>query len=185
MNPRIRIEGSAYYVTTIVYGRLPLFTHPSFVIPLIDSLNFYRYQYQCKLIGYVIMPDHLHTVIWPQNGTAVSDFMRDFKRFTSGRIYRQASLESKKDWLEAFDQAGKDTARGEHKVWQDSFWEEVIFTENFLHQKLQYIHMNPVRAGLVAEPQNYPYSSYRNYELGDNTLIEIDLDWTSTLENVD
>lgn len=69
------------------------------------------------------------------------------------------------------------TSRADFKVWQDSFWEEVVFTDGFLRQKLNYIHMNPVRAGLVDEPQKYPYSSYRNYEFNDNTLIEIDTDW--------
>ncbi len=184
MKPRIRLEGSAYYITSIIYGRLAVLTRPSFIIPLIDSLNFYRYQHQCKLIGYVIMPDHIHMILWPQTEANVSDFMRDFKRFTSGRLCRQAALENKKDWVEAFDQAGKDTDKAAYKVWQDSFWEEVVFTEKFLQQKLNYLHMNPVRAKLVEEPQEYPYSSYRNYEMGDDTLIEIDSDW-STLENVD
>jgi REP element-mobilizing transposase RayT len=177
MKPRIRVEGSAYYITSIVYGRLAIFTRSSFVIPLIDSLNFYRYHHQCKLLGYVVMPDHIHMIIWPQEGSNISDFMRDFKRFTSGRISRQAFLENKTDWMNAFEQAGRDTSRAEHKVWQDCFWEEVVFTDEFLHQKLNYIHMNPVRAGLVDEPQDYPYSSYRNYELEDDTLIEMDMDW--------
>ncbi len=177
MKPKIRIEGSAYYITSIVHGRLAIFTHPSFIIPLIDSLNFYRYQHHSKLIGYVIMPDHFHLILWPQDNANVSDFMRDFKRFTSGRITRQASLEKRTEWVKAFEQAGQDTSRAEHKVWQDCFWEEVVFTDEFLRQKLNYIHMNPVRAGLVDEPQKYPYSSYRNYELDDNTLIEVDKEW--------
>ena len=177
MKPKIRIDGSAYYVTIIAYGRLALFTRPLFVIPLIDSLNFYRYQHQCKLIGYVIMPDHAHMILWPQKESSISDFMRDFKRFTSGRISRQALLEGKTDWVKAFEQAGIDTSRAEQKVWQDDFWEEVVFIKQFLQQKLNYIHMNPVRAGLVDEPQDYPYSSYRNYELADQALIEVDMDW--------
>lgn len=177
MSARIRSDGFAYYITTVVYGRLAIFTRPSFIIPLIDSMNFYRYQYQCKLIGYVIMPDHFHTILWPQREPSISDFMRDFKRFTSGRIFRQAVLENKLEWVASFEQAGKDTSRAEHKVWQDSFWEEVVFTEKFLCQKLNYIHMNPVRARLINEPQEYPYSSYRNYEFDDNTIIEIDKDW--------
>jgi REP element-mobilizing transposase RayT len=177
MKSRIRIEGSAYYVTSNVYRRLAIFTHPSFIIPLIDSLNFYRYQHHCKLIGYVIMPDHIHLILWPQDNTNVSDFMRDFKRFTSGRITRQAVLENQSEWVKAFEKAGQDTSRAEYKVWQDCFWEEAAFTNEFLGQKLNYIHMNPVRAGLVDEPQKYPYSSYRNFEFDDNTLIEMDKDW--------
>jgi REP element-mobilizing transposase RayT len=123
------------------------------------------------------MPDHIHLLIWPQGQSIVTEFMRDFKRFTSGRIARQANLENKTDWVKAFEQAGQDTSRADFKVWQDSFWEEVVFTDEFLRQKLNYIHMNPVRAGLVDEPQNYPYSSNRNYELDDNSLIEVDADW--------
>jgi len=86
------------------------------VIPIIDSLNFYRYQHQCKLIGFVIMPDHIHLLIWPQGQSIVTEFMRDFKRFTSGRIARQANLENKTDWVKAFEQAGQDTSRADFKV---------------------------------------------------------------------
>ena len=185
MKPRIHIDGSAYYITNVIYGRLPIFIRSSFIIPLIDSLNFYRYQHQFRLIGYVFMPDHIHLILWPEKESFVGNFMRDFKRFTSGRICRQASLESKNDWVEAFEKVGKQTSRAEYKVWQDSFWEEVVFTEKFLYQKLDYIHMNPVRAGLVDEPQKYPYSSYRNYELEDDSLLEIDRDWLSALESAD
>jgi hypothetical protein len=76
-----------------------------------------------------------------------------------------------------FQESGEETKRAEKKVWQNSFWEQFIFTEKFLTEKLNYIHMNPVRAGLADDPVKYPYSSYRNYEFNDNTLIEIDKDW--------
>lgn len=178
MYPRIRVEGSVFYITTNVYGRLKIFTRPSFIIPLLDSLNFYRYHFKCKLFGYVIMLDHLHFLIYPTGESQiVSDFMRDFKRFTSGRIARQAELEGKTDWVAQFQESGEVTKRAEKKVWQDSFWEQSIYSDKFMHQKLNYIHMNTVRAGLVDEPGQYPYSSYRNYEFNDNTLIEIDKDW--------
>jgi REP element-mobilizing transposase RayT len=178
MYPRIRVEGSVYYITTNVYSRLRIFTSPSFILPILDSLNFYRYQFKCKLFGYVIMPDHLHLLVYPIGESAVvSDFMRDFKRFTSGRIARQAELEGKTDWIAQFRKSGEETKRAEKKVWQDSFWEQFIYSDKFMRQKLNYIHMNPVRAGLVDEPGKYPYSSYRNYEFDDNTLIEIDKAW--------
>ena len=174
---RYRIEGSIYYVSSVIYNRMKIFTQPSFIIPIIDSLNYYRYQYACKLIGYVIMPDHIHLLIWPQVEKAVTDFMRDFKRFTSGRITRQAKIEGKTEWIKLFEAAGTEIERAEYKVWQDSFWEQSIYTEKFLRQKLDYIHLNPVRAGIVDAAENYPYSSYRNYYLGDNQLIEIDSHW--------
>ena len=53
-----------------------------------------------------------------------------------------------------------------------------IYSERFLRQKLNYLHRNPVRAGLVEQPGDYVYSSYRNYVCGEDWLIEIDQDWT-------
>jgi len=175
--PRFHIEGHIYYITSVVYNRLPIFTRPSFIIPLIDSLNYYRHQQEFKLLGYVIMPDHIHLVIWPCGASTVSEIMRDYKKFTSTRVIRQAKAEDISEWIVAFQQAGEETDRSDNKVWQDSYWDENIYSERFLRQKLNYIHHNPLRAGLVAHPADYPYSSYRNYELGEEWLIEIDRDW--------
>ncbi len=178
MYPRIRTEGSVFYITTNISNRLRIFSSPSFIIKILDSLNFYRYQFKCRLCGYVIIADHLHLLIYPVGeSSVVSDFMRDFKRFTSGRISRQAELEGKTEWVAVFQESGEETKRAEKKVWQDSFWEQSVYTDKFMREKLNYIHMNPVRAGLVDEPSKYPYASYRNYESDDNTLIEIDKDW--------
>jgi putative transposase len=178
MPQRIRIEGSIYYITSVVQNRICLFTRPSFVIPLIDSLDYYRHQRSFKLLGYVVMPDHIHMLILPCGDSSVSDILRDYKRFTSGRITRQARVESKTDWLTAFESAGDQSQRAEFKVSQDGSWEQNIVTQKFLLEKLKYTHMNPVRAGLVCTPEQYPYSSCRNYELGDESLIEIDGDWS-------
>ncbi len=177
MAKRYRIEGSIYYITSVIYSRTKIFTAPSFVVPIIDSLNYYRYQYSIKIIGYVVMPDHLHLLLYPLIESAITAFMRDFKRFTSGRITRQAKVEEKRDWISMFEQAGTKTERAEFKVWQDSFWEQNIYTEDFIKQKMDYIHMNPVRAGLVSSAIEYPYSSARNYYLDDHHLIAIDTHW--------
>jgi REP element-mobilizing transposase RayT len=103
--------------------------------------------------------------------------MRDFKKFTATRIIRQAQVENLEKWMVAFERAGTETKRSDNKVWQDSYWDENIYTERFLCQKLNYIHHNPVRAGLVEDIANYPYSSYRNYQFGEEWLTEIDKDW--------
>jgi REP element-mobilizing transposase RayT len=175
--PRFHIEGHIYYITTVIHNRLPVFTRPSFITPLYDSLNFYRYKQEFKLLGYVIMPDHMHLILWPFGTPTISDIMRDHKKFTSTRIIRQANIEQIEAWMTAFEQAGRETRRSEHKVWQDSYWDVNIYTERFLRQKLNYLHRNPLRAGLVESPEQYVYSSYRNYVFGEQWLIEIDQDW--------
>jgi putative transposase len=176
--PRFHIEGHVYYITTVVYDRLPVFTRPSFIIPLFDSLNYYRHKQEFKLLGYVIMPDHIHLIIWPFGQATVSEIMRDYKKFTSRRIIRQAEAEQVKAWTVAFERAGEQTGRSSNKVWQDSYWDVNIFSERFLRQKLNYVHRNPVRAGLVEMPEEYVYSSYRSYVQGEDWLIEIDREWT-------
>lgn len=166
-----------YYITIVVYKRLQLFTSPSFIILLIDSLNFYRYNLDFKILGYVIMPDHMHLIIWPQGKATISDIMRDFKTFTAKRIIRQAQAEKSTDWISSFKQAGEQTGRSDNKVWQDAYWDKIIFTQKFLRQKLNYMHLNPVRAEIVDDVAAYPYSSYRNYEYEEEWLIKIDQDW--------
>ncbi len=166
-----------YYITTVIYKRLPIFKRPSFIIPLYDSLLFYRYKQNYKIYGYVIMPDHIHLLIHPHGKATVADIMRDYKEFTSKRIIRQAEVENNMEWVTAFQKAGQETGRSDNKVWQDSYWDVEIFSTKFLRQKLNYIHNNPVRAELVASPQDYPYSSFRNYELDEEWFIEIDRAW--------
>lgn len=173
----IYLDGSIYYITIVIYNRLNLFVRPGFVIPIYDSLNFYRYKQAYKILGYVIMPDHLHLLIWPYGKATISDIMRDFKKFTAVRLIRQAEVEQKQEWLEQFQQAGEGTGRSDNKVWQDDYWDKLVFTEKFLRQKLNYTHRNPLRAGLVDDLDDYPYSSYRNYVHNDHALIEIDMDW--------
>jgi REP element-mobilizing transposase RayT len=174
---KFHIQGHVFFITTVVHGRLRLFTQPSFVIPLYDSLIYYRAKLNIKLLGYVFMPDHIHLALWPAESNSMTDFMRDFKEFTAKRIVRQAEVENCTSWLAAFRQAGEETGRAIHKVWQDDFFERNIYTEDFLRQKLKYMHDNPVRAGIVPASVNYAYSSARNCECDDNTRINVDRDW--------
>lgn len=71
MYPRIREDGFVYYITTNIQNRLRILVTPSFIIPILDSLNFYRFQHKCKIFGYVIMPDHLHLLIYPTENSSV------------------------------------------------------------------------------------------------------------------
>jgi REP element-mobilizing transposase RayT len=123
------------------------------------------------------MPDHMHLLIWPQDDGKLGDILRDYKKFTATRIIRQAEVEGNRHLLDWFAAAGSATGRCDRKLWQDDYWDTVVFSQRFLRQKLRYMHRNPVSVGLVGEPGAYPYSSYRNYVCGDESMIEIDRDW--------
>ena len=170
-------RGPVYYITTVVQDRLRLFTRPAYVIPLFDSLIYYRSHYRFGLLGYVVMPDHLHLLIWPQRADEVDAILRDFKTFTAKRIVRQAQAEADRALLARFCAAGAESGRSEHKVWQASFWEQDVYSDKYLREKLVYLHRNPVRAGLATKPEEYPYSSYRSYLTGEEWFIKVDRRW--------
>ena len=127
--------------------------------------------------AWCIMPSRLHMIISSEKDP-LANIMRDFKRHTASMIVKaiQEIPESRKEWLiRAFQKAGKDLKRiSKYKVWQDGNHPEQVLTNHFLEQKLEYIHRNPVEAGIVEEAEHYFLSSARDY-VGDRGLLEVQL----------
>ena len=82
----IRVPNAAYFLTCVVAGHTQVFTDKKIVQVVIDNLDFYRSKYGFKLLGYVIMPDHVHLLILPKGRSDISDVMRDFKEYTSKQV---------------------------------------------------------------------------------------------------
>jgi len=105
----------------------------------------------------------------------LSQVIQDFKRHTAKEILVLAQQENKL-WLlkqfEFFKSAHK--RNSQYQVWQEGFHPQSITTEDMLKQKLDYIHYNPVKLGLVDLPEDWRYSSARNY-FGQDAVLEIDL----------
>ncbi len=110
----------------------------------------------------------------------LSDILRDVKKFTSKKIVATISEipESRKEWmLYRFDFAGKyDPKIKNYKFWQEGNDAKEIQTFPFLKQKIDYIHNNPVRTEIVAEPHHYLYSSAIDYA-GGKGLLPVELAW--------
>jgi REP element-mobilizing transposase RayT len=128
------------------------------------------------LYGYVIMSNHIHLIIQSEDGK-LSDLIRDFKKFTAKYILDkiQAVPESRKEWmLERFKLAAeKHTRNKNYQFWQYGNHAEEIYSNKFMWSKLDYIHLNPVRAGLVEKASHYIYSSASNY-INDSGLLKIE-----------
>ena len=124
------------------------------------------------------MPSHIHMVVRADGNFTLSEILRDFKKHTAKEIIHQIQEEpeSRRDWLlKEFEDAGKNLKRiKNYKFWQDGNHPKEINTNNFLHEKVNYIHMNPVEDMLVLHPEDYLYSSARNYAELDY-LIEVEL----------
>ncbi|GIZ08741.1 transposase [Flavobacterium sp. UMI-01] len=127
------------------------------------------------LYGYVIMSNHIYLIIQSEEGK-LSDLIRGFKKFTAKTILNKIEngVESRADWmLKRFEFACKRHTRNEkYQFWQYGSYPEEIFSEKFMWSKWDYIHMNPVRAGIVSKASDYLYSSASNY-VKDEGIISI------------
>ena len=101
------------------------------------------------------------------NDIPLPEIVRDFKKYTAKQIIKtiQIEPESRREWmLKYFETACENLKRNQkYKVWQDGYHAEILYSTKFLLQKLHYIHNNPVRSGIVEQPEHYLYSSARIY----------------------
>ncbi|MBI4759339.1 MAG: transposase [Chloroflexi bacterium] len=165
----------AYFVTSTIVDWLPVFVSRPYFDIVVDSLKFMRTNKGVQVNAFVIMPTHLHLVLYPDENVNLSNIMRDFKRHTSQRISAELQKDNQRIFLRIFAQQAPNRTKAEYRVWQEGFHPEAIYSADFARQKIAYLHENPVRKELVNRPEHWRYSSARNYLSGDNTVIEIDL----------
>jgi putative transposase len=161
----------AYFITCSVVDWIPLFGSAPYRQIVLDSLSYLREHKSTELNAFVVMSTHLHCVLWPHQGVSVSDVLRDFKRHTSRAISREAVKQGHNEYLDAFA-AARSTFRGgraEYLVWQEGSHPEAIYDDEFARQKIEYIHNNPAKAGLVGKAEEWPHSSARAYLLREPT----------------
>jgi putative transposase len=129
------------------------------------------------LRAYVFMPSHVHLVVEMPAGESFSDLMRDFKKFTSTRVRQQLQLEGRSKLLQVLRRNSKNRKNQVFKLWTDRFDDEVITNEKMMAVKVEYIHNNPVKAGLVVAPEDWYYSSARDYSGKGHGPLPVAIDW--------
>jgi len=174
---KINDQHGVYFITMTIVGWIDIFTRKEQKLLLVDSLNYCQANKGLELFGWCLMPSHLHLLCRASEHFEMSDIVRDFKKFTSKAIIKQIEdePESRREWiLKQFREACKDLKRNQtYKVWQDSNHAKIIYTNKFFFEKLTYIHNNPVEDLLVANAEDYMFSSARNYAGLDNLLAVI------------
>jgi REP element-mobilizing transposase RayT len=169
---RITDENYPFFITSTTVAWLPIFTRKPYLEVLINSLNFGRWHKGLQIFAYVIMDNHIHLVV---AGEKLSDTIKEFKSYTAREIVRLAEEEDK-SWLLNQLQFHKHDHKTDsrHQVWQEGFHPQQLYSEKVLRQKVEYLHHNPVRAGLVARAEDWFHSSARNYA-GLPGALEIDV----------
>jgi REP element-mobilizing transposase RayT len=159
-------QHATYFLTLTVVRWIDIFSREHYRNILVDSLNYCIKEKGLTVHSWVIMSNHVHLVASCEAPHRMSDFLRDFKKFTSKRITEAVAEipESRRFWLlDAFSFEAKRTGRAkEYKLWKDDN-HAIDLTNIDLLEKINYIHENPVRAGLVAAPEHYLFSSALDY----------------------
>jgi putative transposase len=169
---KIAETASPHFITCTTVEWLPVFTRPTYLDIITASLIFCRQHKGLRLHAYVVLDNHLHLIVSADN---LSQVIQDFKRHTAKEILAAANQENKQWLLRQFEfYKGIYKKKSQHQVWQEGVHPQAITAEDMLKQKLDYIHYNPVRLGLVDRPEDWRYSSARNY-LGQDGVLEIDL----------
>lgn len=164
---KIRSKEAAHFVTFAVVEWVDVFTRKSYRDILLDSVRYCQKEKGLILHAWCVMSNHIHLIASAVNNN-LSDILRDFKKFTSKEIIKAISnneQESRREWmLEIFRKAGQENSRNhEFQFWRQENQPKEVYSSAFVFQKLNYIHNNPVEAGIVRKAEDYLYSSAIDY----------------------
>jgi len=160
-------QDKLYFVSFSVVYWIDLFIRNEYKQILLESWKHCQKHKGLEIYGWCIMTSHVHMIIG-SHGDKMEDILRDMKRYSASAL-RQAMennpVESRKEWmLWMMKRAGTKNSNNESfQLWQQDNHPIMLFNHKVLHQKLNYIHNNPVEAGFVEKPEDYLYSSARNY----------------------
>ena len=164
-------KGDLHFVTFSCFQRLPLLDAPQTRDLFVTELEKVRDDLGFRLVGYVVMPNHVHLLISePQRGTP-STVLRQLKLGFSRKLRKREKVARA-----AQLRLARETAREKPLpyFWQSRFYDFNVYSTGKLREKLDYMHANPVIRGLVQHPKDWPWSSWSFYDTGKVGLIRID-----------
>ncbi len=176
---KIADKEGLYFLTFQIVGWVDVFTRKIYRDIVIESFEYCQKHKGLELFAYVIMSNHIHLLARSNTGD-LSGTIRDFKSNTSKKFMAiiEDGIESRSDWMKiVFEYHGKFKNKQTHQIWTHENHAELIYSQKFIEQKLNYIHNNPVRSGIVTKQEDYLYSSARNYADIESVIDVIKLDY--------
>ena len=175
-------QNAAYYLTIQVVYWVDLFSRQLYRDIVIDSLSYCQKNKGLEIYAWVIMSNHIHLAV-RSSINDLSGTIRDFKKFTSKQIINSIDHgnEIRKMWMFRLfaHAANSQNKKGQNQVWTHENHAVELISNKFTDQKIGYIHMNPVRAGIVTKPEQYIYSNATSYydEKGLLDIIKVSMTW--------
>lgn len=163
-------ENVFHYLTFVAFRRVPIFQSENICQFLIDALKETKEKYPFKLIGYVIMPDHIHLIVNPL-GCDIDIVGKELKGISANKVIKWLKENEYFSSLEKLKLTNEKKRNHSFSVWQKKVKSVDLWSHKFILQKLNYVHLNPVRAELCDHPAKWKWSSYNAYLL--KTEMEI------------
>ncbi|MEW6531766.1 MAG: transposase [Thermodesulfobacteriota bacterium] len=163
---RYNIPGHAHFLTFSCYNRLPMLTEDSSCAILATSIESACVRLDVALWAYVFMPEHVHLLVLPRRETyRISDFLKAVKQPVSTRVLHKLKKRNASSLLEL--RVTKLDSQPRFRFWQAGGGHDFnVWSMKKALEKALYCHRNPVTRGLVSDPEDWRWSSYRQLELG-------------------
>ncbi|MDR3727996.1 MAG: transposase [Terracidiphilus sp.] len=154
---RLHHSGQAHFLTFSCFHRLPLLAQMNMQNAFLLALEQTRRRFQMQVYGYVVMPEHVHLLLSEPAGEMLARAVQMLK----SRVSIQARKESQR-------------TRGEAPFWQTRYFDHNVRNHAGFVTQLRYIHRNPVKRNLCLAPEEWPWSSFRAWALGEIGLVEVE-----------
>jgi putative transposase len=153
---RFQKAESLHFITFSCFRRLALLEAQGARETFEAVLEQARARHQARIYAYVLMPEHIHLLINEPPRILLAQFLKAVKQIASRKL------------------------RGRReKFWQARYYDSNVHGEKARSAVIRYIHRNPVTRGLVAKPEDWPWSSFRHDRSGVRGTVEIESQWTA------
>lgn len=156
---RYHNSGNLHFITFSCYRRLPLLSSISARHVFEQTLEQVRVWYGLHVVGYVIMPEHVHLLVSEPDDGSLARAIQMLKQITATKLKSAAS------------------DNGVQHFWNVRYYDFNVLNQNKRIEKLRYMHRNPVKRGLVEFPEEWACSSFRHYATGITGIVKIESQW--------
>ncbi len=165
-------DDSLYFLTLNVIKKIPVFTNSSYMNIILENFTFYRENQHLRIFSFVIMDNHIHLIASHQDD--LSKIIQNYKSYTAKKLLHRLQSDNR-DWILKLMSEFKPDYKQEstYQFWEEGNHPKQIQNMKMFNQKVEYMHYNPVRRGLVSNEEDWVYSSARNF-LGLESIIQVD-----------
>jgi putative transposase len=174
---RYQHTGDLHFITFSCYRRVSLLGSGPARDTFVVTLERVRRWYGFYLIGFVVMPEHVHLLLSEPERGNLAVVLQMLKQIVSQKLNERREKPGAPSFSRSVREGG--APRSHLPFWQPRYYDFNVWSESKLAEKLDYMHQNPVKRGLVTRPEDWIWSSARHYATGEECGVEIESHWTA------